>query len=96
MFPLALVKSGIKVILELARHEFALVSASSTDQTAGAGYVGASYTISNPRFVCSLVQPSEQVMSSYVKQFENSGISYTFPYYKHFRNVVNAGESGSS
>lgn len=57
---------------------------------------GITYTISNPRFVCSMVTPSEQYLQSALEAYNSAdGLYYPFLSFQHNLKFVSAGASGS-
>jgi hypothetical protein len=54
------------------------------------------YTITNPRFICSMITPSEQVLNGMLEAYNSQeGIYYTFISFQHNLKFVAAGTSGS-
>jgi hypothetical protein len=88
-FPLSFIRGGLKIVLVLERPEFVLQSSSGIDESLNS----AAYSISNPKWVCRFVQPSNDIMDKYISSFNNEGISYSFKGYNHFFNQIAAGNS---
>jgi len=90
-FPLFLVRSGIRIILELERPEFVLCAPQAV---VSAGYTAAAYTVSNPYYVAKFIKPSEALAQQYIQMFKQSGISYHMISYDHQMNVISSGQTG--
>ena len=91
-FPLFLVRSGLRLIIELERPEFVLAAPQAV---ISAGYTGASYTISNANYVASFVKPSEALAQQFVQMYKQSGLSFHHVAYEHRMNVISAGNTGT-
>jgi len=91
-FPLFLVRSGLRLIIELERPEFVLAA---PQEVISAGYTGASYTISNANYVASFVKPSEALASQFVNLYKQSGLSFHHVGYEHRMNVISGNSIGT-
>lgn len=89
--PLPFIRGGVNIYFELEDPSYVLNSETNFSST---GYTNASYTISNPRYICAFTQPSQEVMASYRRMFENGGINISYLGYRYFNEQVNAGSSG--
>ena len=90
-FPLFLVRSGLRLVIELERPEFVL--AAPTD-VVSSGFTGASYSISKATYVAKFIKPSEALAQQYVQMYKQQGLSYHIISYEHRMNVVSAGSVG--
>ena len=91
-FPLFLVRSGLKVIIELERPEYVLCAPKNVIST---GFSGADYSLSNVNFVAPFVQPADTLREAYISMFKQSGITMSLISYEHRLNNVSAGNVGT-
>lgn len=89
--PLLFMKSGIQIVLELERPIFTVVS---NKDYAVDNYKG-SYTISEPRFMATMITPDDTVIQQYKQKYMEDGLHYDFMSYKHRLNIQSQGGSGS-
>ena len=87
-FCLFLVRSGLKIVFELANPSDALIT---TQTYTGTGFTDANCTISDPRYVTTMITPDESLMSSYVQKFNAEGIVYSSLGFRHSLAQLNAG-----
>jgi len=90
--PLAIIRGGLRVILELADPSQVL-SAATGDIIEGS-VATATVTLSNPRYLVSYVQPSQEVIQAYLTQFNSSGVSYTYPDVQLYQNQLAVATTG--
>lgn len=89
--PLSLIRGGLIVKLRMARPVNAL---QSNQVYTGAGFTGANVTLSNVRYVCDFVTPSEELTSMLVSKYNSTGLTYPILTYRHFMDV-NSSASGT-
>lgn len=83
-FPLFLVRGGLRITLTMDRPEFCLAV---PEEPAGVGFDGASVTVSNPVWVCSMVTPDESLQQQYLDMYKGDGIVYNFLGYRHYLDI---------
>jgi len=90
-YPLFLVRSGLRLIIELERPELVLVAPKNTIAT---GYSGASYILSKMNFVAPFILPNDVLREAYLQMFKQSGISFSMLGYEHRLNNISSGNTG--
>jgi hypothetical protein len=86
--PLPFIQGGLQIEFTLENPVFALSTNQNVDPTV-ANNATMDYTIKNPRFVCQLVQPSEEIMSRYLAKYKDGTLTYPFVKALHYLNTNN-------
>lgn len=88
--PLSLIRGGLRIVLTLDNPAYCLAS---TDPPVSTGFSGASITVSNPYYVCSMVQVDDYVNKQYLDMFRGAGLNYQFSSFA-YNLSINNGSSG--
>jgi len=89
--PLFLIKGGLRVSMELERPEYVLCSPKSL---VSSGWTSAGFTISNPYYVCSMIQPDQSLAESYLQMYKTNGLAYHFINIHFQSDYISAGSTG--
>lgn len=89
--PLMLIKQGLQLIFELDRPEFAQNSHGDI-----AGALVSDITLSNVRYVASMITPDETVVQQYISKYSTDGLNYTFESWRHRRKTIDQAESSGA
>lgn len=89
--PLYLIKQGLQLILEMDRPEFAQNSHGPIG-----GALISNLTLSNVRYVATMITPDESIVQQYLNEYNGDGINYTFESFRHRRKNVDASESSGA
>ncbi len=80
--PVFLVQGGFILSLELETQPARCIQTCS--QVVSTGFSGATFTISNPRFIAKMIQPTEKLRDQYINLFKGPGLFYSFRNYAHY------------
>lgn len=89
--PLFLIKGGLRICMELERPEYVICSPKSL---VSAGWTGADYAISNPYYVCAMIQPDQSLAESYLQMYKAQGLAYHFINIHFQSDFISAGSTG--
>ena len=89
--PVFLMRSGLRLTLELERPEFCITTSHNVLST---GFTACDLVISNPYFVASYWQPDESLAQQYLQMYKGDGLAYSYMGYRTNMNVIAAGSSG--
>jgi hypothetical protein len=88
--PLPFIQGGLQIefVLENPVHSLCV-----NDNTTPVASSSVDYSIVNPRYICQMVQPSEEIMSSYMGWYKSDKLVYPYIKVSHFMNT-HAGGAG--
>ena len=89
--PVFLMRSGLRLTLELERPELVV---STCHNVLSTGFTGCDVVISNPYMVLAYWRPDESLAQQYFQMYKGDGLAYSFIGYKNNLNSVTAGSSG--
>jgi hypothetical protein len=90
--PLPFIQGGLQIEFVLENPALSLC-VNDNAAIAEVSTCAVDYAIVNPRYVCQMVQPSEEIMSSYMNWYKNGNLVYPYIKVGHYMNT-HAGGTG--
>jgi len=91
--PLMLIRGGLKIRLQLERPAFVLASDAVVGN--GVGYTNFGYTITDPVYMCSMIQPDESLSQEFLDKYNSSGLVYEYAGLKHYLETIPSSTTGT-
>jgi len=91
--PLMLIRGGLKIRLQLERPAFVLASDAVAGD--GVGYTNFGYNITDPVYMCSMIQPDESLSQQFLDKYNSEGLIYEYSGVKHYLETIPSSTTGT-